>query len=78
MILIVYNNAKLQSKPHFTTTVVVMSGKNNAGFVFASQACLITTRVRLGSRQHDQLNAKDTDMEKVLLSHDFTLKVLVK
>ncbi len=40
---IVFNNAKLQSKPHFTTTVV-MSGENIAGFVFASQACLITTR----------------------------------
>ena len=37
-------------------------------FVFASQACLRAAHVSMAARRpHDQLNAKDVDMEQALL-----------
>ena len=66
----------LKSKPHFTTTSVAKSLECCACSGFALQACFGTTNVRVGLG--DQLNAKDTDTEKVLLSCDVTTKELVK
>ncbi len=40
--------------------------------MFVSQACLHITRVQVSLHPRDQWNAKDTDMEKALLSHDVT------
>ncbi len=45
--------------------------------VFASQACLHNKGVHVNPCQSDQLNAKDTDMEKALLSCNATTKVQV-
>ncbi len=64
-----------RAKLHFITILVVTSHENNACSVFALEACLHTTRVRMDV---DPLKAKDADMEKALLSHDVTTKVLVK
>ncbi len=43
-----------------------------------SQECFHATCVRAYSHVCDKLNAKDADMEKVLLSRDITTKVLVR
>ena len=63
----------------FTSILVVMSHESNANCVFASQGCLRATCVCVSPRHLDQLNAKDADMEKALLSCDISTNlVLVK
>ncbi len=62
-------------KLNFTTILVATSCKSDAFSVFVLQACLRATCVCVGPSLHDQLNAKDTDMEKVLLSCDITTKM---
>ena len=62
----------LESKPHFTTTLVVTS------HVFAFQACLHATPVCVHPRPCDRLNTKDADTARSLLSCDVTTKMLVK
>ena len=64
-----------QSKPYFTSILVVTSHENNTCSLFASQTCLPCTHVIQGG-QFDLLNAKDADTEKALLSCDVTTKVL--
>ena len=54
-----------QCKPHFTNTMVVTSCENNTTSVFASQACLGATHVRMGSCLNNQLNSNDIDMENM-------------
>ncbi len=39
---------------------------------------ICATSVHIGQRPHDEFNTMDTDMEKVLLPHDITSKVLVR
>ena len=73
------------NKPHVTTTLVMMSHESNTCFVFALQVCFLA-HVRVDPHiVHPcihQLNAKDTDTEKALLSCDvittIPTKVLVK
>ena len=55
----------------FTTTLIVISHESNA--IFALQACLQATCVHTGWHICDQLDAKDADMEKVLLLCDVTI-----
>ena len=43
----IFNHVSYQITPHFTTTLLVMSQKSNACFVFVSQVCLCTTSVRM-------------------------------
>ncbi len=57
----------VQRDPHFTTTLVVTSRESNAWSVFASQANLRATCVRVRLRPRDQLNAQDADGKKALL-----------
>ena len=64
----------MQCKPQFTTTLVVMSVESNACSVFVSQVCLRTTYIRVGPC--DQLNAKDIDMEKALLSYESASEIM--
>ncbi len=54
----------------FTSTLVVKSHEINACSMFASHVYFQAT--------HPKLNAKDADMEKVLLLYDITTKVLLK
>ncbi len=63
---------------HLANTLVLTSHESNACSVFVSQACLCTTHVCMGLPTHDQLNAKNTDMEKVLLSLNIITKILVR
>ncbi len=66
----------LHTKPDFTTTLVVMKA---ALILFVLQACLHATSAHVGPCPCCQLNAKDADMENVLLSSDITTtKMLVK
>ena len=39
-------------KPHFTSTLVVISCESNSYCVFASQACLRVARARVGSHKN--------------------------
>ena len=50
--------------------------ENIGCFVFTSQACLCTPCVCMASCPDNQLNTKDTDMEKALPSCDAISKVL--
>ena len=63
---------------HFTNTYIVTSHKNNAYFAFALQVFLHASHVHIDPNPHGQLNSKDIDMEKALLSYDVTSEVLVK
>ncbi len=40
--------------------------------------CVFVLPVCVSPHAHDQLNTKDADMEKALLSYDITIKVLVR
>ena len=46
--------------------------------MFVSQECLQATRISMAPCPHNQLNAKDADMEQALLLCYVTTKVLVK
>ena len=62
------NSTCMVTKPHITTTLVVISCDRweQHWFVCALQACLCAILVHVSPRPHYQLNAKDTDMEKAL------------
>ncbi len=55
-----------------------MKDESNACSVFTMPVCICATGVHIGQRPCDEFNAMDTDMEKVLLPHDITTKVLVR
>ncbi len=63
---------------HFTSTLVVMSHKINACFVYVSQAYFFNVCVSMTLSLRDQWNAKNADMEQALLLCNITTKVLVK
>ena len=58
----------VQRDPQSTTTLVVTSQESNAWSVFASQANLRATCVRVRLRPRDQLNAQDADTTTVLVN----------
>ena len=53
------------------------SNDSNACFVFVPQACLPAACVHMDPSPRNQLNVKDTDMEKALLSCDTATEALV-
>ena len=56
------------TKPHFTSTLVVTLHESNAWSVFETLVRLHATCVciRMGPHWRDELNAKDTDVEKIV------------
>ena len=62
------------SKLHFHWHLLVMSDESSAVLVL----CLGYKHVFVSPVTQHHLNAKDTSVEKALLSHNVTTKVLVK
>ena len=61
------------------STLVVTSHESNLTLAQCLlRKCVFALPVCMGPHPHNQLNAKDTDVEKALLSFDITTKVLVK
>ncbi len=56
-------------KTSFTTNLVMISYVQAMLMFAVSQVCLHATRSHMGPRLRDQVNAKDADMENMLLSH---------